>query len=521
MTDSTFFWATVTAVGPLRVQLDGDTAALPITLDSLVDPLTLAVSDRVRCELAANRVIVHGRRVSGSSFYSRRNKAINGDFRVNQRGYTTGTALTDGAYGFDRWKAVNGVTTNLYTHPSFEGSGIFDDDNPGILAALAYSTTQSYRGPQSVKIQRTSTGGVASVITKGTDRSTVAALTPYTGSIYVLNSSASARTVDLWLRFYNPAGTTESNSQSYNVVPPGVWTRLVATGTPAAGETQASLNVRGSAVGSSVGDIFYIDAAQIEAGSIATEYLDGSLTSSDYTYAWASTAHASTSTRTARTSLAFASAPQGQQVTVNASGIVRQTVERADIPAGTWALSWSGTARARVYNAGATAPAWAAGGLILVTLDGTDDVRIEFAGLVTATGTLSLVQLEQGAAPSPFEREPLQQALARCQRHYQRWECVAGYYDMIAGFQTSTTSWVASLPLPVEMRAVPAVSSSGMYWSDEVTFRSSTSPGVGGSNSSKKTLMLAGGMTTSGAQYRPGVLSTNGGVGLVELSADL
>ena len=55
-----FTWGTVTAVGPLRVMLDGDTAALPLTPDSLIDPRSLSVNDRVRCERAGRRIIVHG-----------------------------------------------------------------------------------------------------------------------------------------------------------------------------------------------------------------------------------------------------------------------------------------------------------------------------------------------------------------------------------------------------------------------------------------------------------------------------
>lgn len=60
MSESTFTWGTVTALGPLRVKLDGDSAAIPVTPDCLVDPLTLAVSTRVRCELTNNRLVVHG-----------------------------------------------------------------------------------------------------------------------------------------------------------------------------------------------------------------------------------------------------------------------------------------------------------------------------------------------------------------------------------------------------------------------------------------------------------------------------
>ena len=56
-----FVWATVTAVSPLRVRLDGDTTALAFTPDSLIDPATLVVSSRVRCELSERRLVIHGK----------------------------------------------------------------------------------------------------------------------------------------------------------------------------------------------------------------------------------------------------------------------------------------------------------------------------------------------------------------------------------------------------------------------------------------------------------------------------
>ena len=65
-----FVWATVTAVSPLRVKLDGDTTALAFTPDSLVDPAALSVDDRVRCELSERRVIIVGRSGGGVPFAS-------------------------------------------------------------------------------------------------------------------------------------------------------------------------------------------------------------------------------------------------------------------------------------------------------------------------------------------------------------------------------------------------------------------------------------------------------------------
>lgn len=59
MTESV--WATVTAVSPLRIRLDGaGETALPFTPESLIDPLELLVGDRVRCEITDKRVLIHG-----------------------------------------------------------------------------------------------------------------------------------------------------------------------------------------------------------------------------------------------------------------------------------------------------------------------------------------------------------------------------------------------------------------------------------------------------------------------------
>ena len=117
------------------------------------------------------------------------------------------------------------------------------------------------------------------------------------------------------------------------------------------------------------------------------------------------------------TTLTFTSAPQGQSVTINSGGSIEQVIERENMPAGTYVLSWTGTATGRVYNTGATPPSYAASP-VLVTLDGTANVEVEF----TASGgtrTLQNVQLEAGNIPSAFERRPIGTELALCQRYYQ------------------------------------------------------------------------------------------------------
>ena len=57
---TSFKWATVTGTSPLAIRLDGDTNPLALVPDSLVDPLSLSVGDRVRVELSLRKVVIHG-----------------------------------------------------------------------------------------------------------------------------------------------------------------------------------------------------------------------------------------------------------------------------------------------------------------------------------------------------------------------------------------------------------------------------------------------------------------------------
>jgi hypothetical protein len=118
------------------------------------------------------------------------------------------------------------------------------------------------------------------------------------------------------------------------------------------------------------------------------------------------------------TALTFTSAPQGQTVTISASGVVRQIVEQANVTAGSYVLSWFGTATGRVYNDGATPPSYQSGPLSVV-LDGTANVVVEFTP-ASGTATLGNVQLEFGSRATPFEQRPIGVELALCQRYYYR-----------------------------------------------------------------------------------------------------
>jgi hypothetical protein len=118
------------------------------------------------------------------------------------------------------------------------------------------------------------------------------------------------------------------------------------------------------------------------------------------------------------TSLTFTAGSQSTTVTISASGVIQQIIERENMPAGTYTLSWAGTATGRVYNSGGTAPSYAASP-VTVTLDGTANVVVEF----TASGgtkTCSLVQLEAGSVYSPFEYRLRGDELNLCLRYFWR-----------------------------------------------------------------------------------------------------
>jgi hypothetical protein len=125
------------------------------------------------------------------------------------------------------------------------------------------------------------------------------------------------------------------------------------------------------------------------------------------------------------------------------------------MPAGTYILTWTGTATGRVYNTGATPPSYAASP-ITVTLDGTANVEVEF----TASGgtrTLQNVQLEAGSVASAFERRPIGTELDLCHRYYRRWTnngAYVQYYGLGLGSAQSTA--LASVFVKTKMRTPPA-----------------------------------------------------------------
>jgi hypothetical protein len=163
------------------------------------------------------------------------------------------------------------------------------------------------------------------------------------------------------------------------------------------------------------------------------------------------------------TSLTFTAGSQSTTVTISASGVLQQIVERENMPAGTYTLSWTGTATGRVYNVGGTPPAYGASPQI-VTLDGTANVMVEF----TASGgtrTLTLVQLEGGNVFSPFQYRHRGEELAMCQRYFESSyelgtapgtavanNCIQSLFVSVTGTSTASGSYAVTKRVRPTMR---------------------------------------------------------------------
>jgi hypothetical protein len=155
------------------------------------------------------------------------------------------------------------------------------------------------------------------------------------------------------------------------------------------------------------------------------------------------------------TTLTFTASTQGQSLTINASGGLQQIIEQGLVPSGTYTLSWTGTATARVYNSGGTPPSYAASP-VTFTADGTANVVVEFTA-VSTTKTVSKVQFNAGTGTTWSLATPtLQTELAACQRYYQRYNFpTATGGGTNVGTAVNTTIFDTLIIPPVAFRVAP------------------------------------------------------------------
>lgn len=379
------------------------------------------------------------------------NRAINGNFRINQRGRASAATLQVGEYGHDRWALAG--RKNLCTNPSFETNTTGWTSLNGTFSRVS---TWSQNGSWSASLAATASDSFISFAETALPSGmrpgrtyTVSASFRQSG---VLGGTVHARARRIWVSIVGGAlnGTEYQSTQKANVA---AAERLSLTFTIP--EDASAVYVR-FYNGHSTGTMWF-DSVLIEECPYLLPYFDGSTGGGAN---WSGTSHGSIARSRASSSYSFTQADAGQLVTLSSGCELRQTIETADMPAGTYTLAWAGTATGRVYqwdDAGSP-PAYAASP-VQITTDGTTEVVVEF----TASGgsrTLGDVRLVPGTAAVPFTPRPLGEELERCRRYFRAFRAgmvfVLNPYFGI-GLSGGHQNFPGLYPLTPPMRGAPSV----------------------------------------------------------------
>tara|TARA_R100001443_G_scaffold116203_1_gene136004 strand:- start:217 stop:1368 length:1152 start_codon:yes stop_codon:yes gene_type:complete len=86
------------------------------------------------------------------------------------------------------------------------------------------------------------------------------------------------------------------------------------------------------------------------------------------------------------------------------------------------------------------------------------------------------IQFEVGDTATDFEHLPFDVQLQRCMRYYTRYDASAGFTRYASGFINSSTAAVATMQLPVPMRGVPTLETSGTAGDYSIYHGTSTTP---------------------------------------------
>ena len=135
-------------------------------------------------------------------------------------------------------------------------------------------------------------------------------------------------------------------------------------------------------------------------------------------------------------------------ITITA-GTIQQVIEGSNLPeGGTYTLSWTGTATARINSGSYTSSP--------ITVTGQtagSNMTIEFG-----TGTVQYPQLETGSYASNYDYRAYGQEILLCQRYCYQLGGSANYEAFGIAYVQSSTSGNLVVNLPVKMRSSPTVS---------------------------------------------------------------
>ena len=142
----------------------------------------------------------------------------------------------------------------------------------------------------------------------------------------------------------------------------------------------------------------------------------------------------------------FATTNNVTTLTISAGSLI-QVIEGLNLYSGTYTLSWTGTAQGKIG-----AGSYAGSGVTGAAVGGTN-LNIEFN-----TGTVSLVQFEQGSVATPFERRPYGTELALCQRYFE----TLPPSSVMFPWASATQVVVSNVSFKVTKRAAPSMTLTGV-----------------------------------------------------------
>lgn len=406
---------------------------------------------------------------------SAKNRIVNGGFRQNQRAYSTGVNIPIGTYCFDRWMASGRVNLALDPRGTTTSKWLSAVGTLSALTGLTIGAGAPASLTTAIRTTLTSTAAAGGLYHTSDITTPYAPVVPgrfYRASAWVRSSNA--KSVGLDLQWYSAAGgnlgSTGAGAYNYFALAANTWTRVtkvwqapllaarcgIFSYAVAAGVVGQTYDMTGVMLE----EVLPIDLVTGNSGTPLREYFDGSMTDCS----WLGTANASNSYSVPNVipALTFTADPHGQAVSLNTGARVQQIIERNNIGTGVHTIAHDGTAQVRAYNNNSsifTRPAFAAGP-IQVTVDGTDDLIVEFSAVGVAQ-TISNVRIYSGALDYGFRSPDYSDELRECQRYYRR---ILNGLGLGIGWVNSLNIIAFSPIFEIPMRAVPQPYSVGAMW---------------------------------------------------------